>query len=116
MSTGGGNVNASDLGSTVQFSTDGGDVNGNGLFAPHVTTYSGGGNVTLVFTRVPANLNIISDGGDINIVLPQGSTSYAITYSTDGGDYSASVPVSTSPATRSTWKAAAATSASRKAS
>ena len=56
VSTGGGNVSASDLGSTVQFSTDGGDVDGNGLFAPHVTTHSGGGNVTLVFTRAPAYL------------------------------------------------------------
>jgi hypothetical protein len=97
VSTGGGNVSASDLGSTVQFSTDGGDVDGNGLFAPYVTTYSGGGNVTLVFTRVPANLKIISDGGDINIVLPPGSTGYAINYVTDGGDYSApGVPVSKS--------------------
>ena len=51
VSTGGGNVTASDLGNIRQFSTDGGDVNGNGLFAPHVTTESGGGNVTLVFTR-----------------------------------------------------------------
>jgi hypothetical protein len=97
VSTGGGNVSASDLGSTVQFSTDGGDVNGAGLSAPQVTTYSGGGNVALVFTRVPANLKIISDGGDINIVLPPGSTDYAINYVTDGGDYSApGVPVSKS--------------------
>ena len=100
VSTGGGNVTASDLGNTLRFSTDGGDVNGNGLTAPHVTTESGGGNVTLVFTRVPANLNITSDGGDITIVLPHGSTSYAITSSTDGGDYRAPVP--TSPASSDT--------------
>ncbi|MGO8958572.1 MAG: DUF4097 family beta strand repeat-containing protein [Streptosporangiaceae bacterium] len=96
VSTGGGNVTASDLGSTVRFSTDGGDLNGNSLFAPQVTTYSGGGNVTLVFTKVPVNVKIISDGGDISIVLPAGSTSYAINYATYGGDYSASVPVSKS--------------------
>src|SRR5271166_4685821 len=95
-SDGGGNLTASDLGSTLRFSTDGGDVNGNGLFAPQVTTYSGGGNVNLVFTRAPANLSITSDGGDINIVLPPGSTSYAITSSTDGGDYSHQVPTSKS--------------------
>ena len=52
-STGGGNVTASDLTRTLQFTTDGGDVNGNGLSAPQVTTESGGGNVTLVFTRAP---------------------------------------------------------------
>ncbi len=92
VTTGGGNLTASDLGSIRQFSTDGGDVNGTDLFAPQVTTESGGGNVTLVFTRVPVNLNITSDGGDITILLPHGSTSYAITYQTEGGDYSAQVP------------------------
>lgn len=96
VTTGGGNLTASDLGSIRQFSTDGGDVNGTDLSAPHVTTESGGGNVTLAFTKAPVNLNIISDGGDITIVLPQGNTHYAITSSTDGGDYSASVPVSSS--------------------
>ena len=95
-STGGGNVTVSDLTRTLQFSTDGGDVNGNGLSAPQVTTESGGGNVTLAFTRVPASLKIVSDGGDITILLPPGNTHYAITYSTDGGDYSAQVPVSSS--------------------
>ncbi len=96
VTTGGGNVTASDLTRALQFSTDGGDVNGTGLSAPRVTTESGGGNVTLAFTRVPVNLNIISDGGDITILLPHGSTRYAITYNTDGGDYSALVPVSSS--------------------
>ena len=102
VTTGGGNLTASDLGDIRQFSTDGGDVNGNDLFAPQVTTESGGGNVTLVFTRVPTNLNVISDGGDITIVLPHGTTSYAITSSTDGGDYSARCRPATDPATRST--------------
>jgi hypothetical protein len=92
VTTGGGNLTASDLGSIRRFSTDGGDVNGIGLFAPRVTTDSGGGNVTLVFTRAPAYLSITSDGGDITIVLPRDSTPYAITSSTDGGNYSAQVP------------------------
>jgi len=95
VSTGGGNVSASDLGSTLQFSTDGGDLNGNGLFAPRVTTESGGGNVTLVFTRVPTYVSVTSDGGDISIVLPQGSTPYYITSNAAGGDYSAPVPTTT---------------------
>jgi Toastrack DUF4097 len=95
-STGGGNVTASDLTRTLQFSTDGGDVNGNGLSAPQVTTESGGGNVTLVFTGVPTNLSVTSDGGDITIVLPQGNTRYAITYNPDGGNYSAQVPTTSS--------------------
>jgi hypothetical protein len=98
VATGGGNLTASDLGSIRQFSTDGGDVNGTDLFAPRVTTESGGGNVTLVFTRVPAYLNITSDGGDISILLPRGSARYDITSNsaTDGGAYSAQVPLSSS--------------------
>jgi hypothetical protein len=100
--TGGGNVTASDLTRTLKFSTAGGDVNGNGLTSPNVTTDSGGGNVTLVFTRVPSYLNISSEGGDISIVLPQGSTRYAITYNTEGGDYSAPVPTTTNSKAAST--------------
>jgi hypothetical protein len=94
--TGGGNLTASDLGRIGQFSTDGGDVNGNGLFAPQVTTESGGGNVTLVFTSAPAYLNITSGGGDITVLLPHGSTQYFITENTGGGDYSDSVPTGSS--------------------
>lgn len=92
LQTGGGNVTASDLGGILTFTTSGGDVNGSGLFSPHVTTSSGGGNVSLVFTRVPDDLKISSSGGDITIVLPRGSTAYAISSQTGGGDYSASVP------------------------
>jgi hypothetical protein len=99
VTTGGGNLTASDLGNIRQFSTDGGDVNGTGLSAPQVTTESGGGNVTLVFTTVPTNLSVTSDGGDISILLPAGRTAYHIILpsgGTDGGDYSAQVPTSTS--------------------
>jgi hypothetical protein len=96
VTTGGGNLTASDLAHTLKFSTDGGDVNGNGLTSPNVTTESGGGNVALVFTTVPTDLKVISDGGDISVVLPHGSTTYAISYTTDGGNYSAPVPTSPS--------------------
>lgn len=92
VTTGGGNVTASDLGGIVRFSTGGGDVNATGLFAPQVTLESGGGNVTLVFTSVPANLSIVSSGGDISVVLPRGSTRYAITSDPGGGTYRAPVP------------------------
>ena len=95
VTTGGGNLTASDLGNIGQFSTDGGDVNGTGLFAPQVTTESGGGNVTLVFTRVPTSLTVTSDGGDVSIVLPRGSTAYYITSDAGGGNYSAQVPTTT---------------------
>ena len=90
--TGGGNVTASDLGGILTFTTSGGDVGGSGLFSRHVTMSTGGGNVSLVFTKVPDDLSIGSSGGDITIVLPHGRTAYAISSQTAGGNYSASVP------------------------
>jgi hypothetical protein len=92
LQTGGGNVTASDLGGILTFTTSGGDVDGSGLFSQHVTMSTGGGNVSLVFTKVPDDLKISSSGGDVTIVLPHGSTSYAIQSNAAGGDYHASVP------------------------
>ena len=94
LSTGGGNVNAGDLGGIVSFTTAGGDVTVNDLFSPHVKLETGGGNVTLTFTEAPAYLDITSSGGDITVLLPHSTTTqYAISYQTEGGVYSASVPV-----------------------
>ena len=53
---------------------------------------SGGGNVTLTFTAVPANVGITSSGGDITIVLPPGPAEYAIKETLSGGDSHVSVP------------------------
>jgi hypothetical protein len=101
LSTGGGNVNASDLGGIVTFTTAGGDVTVNDLFSPHVTLETGGGNVTLVFTRPPSYLNITSAGGDVSVVLPHGST-YHVKVTPEGGDYTPSPTVSSSATSRNT--------------
>jgi len=90
--SGGGNLTASDLGGVLNFNTSGGEVGGSGLFSPHVTTDSGGGNVTLVFTRVPDYVKIGSSGGEVTIVVPSGNASYAITSNASGGDYHSAVP------------------------
>jgi Toastrack DUF4097 len=100
LSTGGGNVNASGLGGILKFSTAGGDVTVNGLFAPQVKMDTGGGNVTLVFTSVPANVTITSSGGDVNVVLPRGSTYYRVKVTADGGDYAPSPTVPTGSTSR----------------
>lgn len=92
LASGGGNLQVSGIASDVTLDSGGGDVNATDLFAPRVTLDSGGGHVTLVFTSVPANLSITSGGGDITVVLPHGSTRYAITDNPDGGNYSAPVP------------------------
>ena len=116
VDSGGGNLSVSDLGGILKFTTSGGDVDGGDLTSPNVTTDTGGGNVTLTFTKVrrPTS-SIISSGGDVTIVLPHGATQYAIKVDSSGGDYSPSSSVPTNLAaatTRSSWTAAAAMSAS----
>jgi hypothetical protein len=87
VTTGGGDLSASDASGVLDFHTGGGDVDGSGLRSPSVNVGSGGGDVSLAFTRVPANIQVGSSGGDITIVLPPGATQYSITVVTDGGDY-----------------------------
>ena len=94
LSSGGGDLTASDLTGIGKFSTSGGDITGNDLAAPSVNADSGGGDVTLVFAKPPANLDITSDGGDITVLVPHGATTYHITGSADGGNDSESVPTS----------------------
>jgi hypothetical protein len=94
--TGGGNLTAGDMGGALKFTTDGGDVNGSDLAAPTLSTNSGGGDVNVAFAKVPANLDIISDGGDVNIVVPRGAAAYRISTTADGGDDTVSVPTSSS--------------------
>ncbi len=92
VDSGGGNLSVSRLGGTLKFTTSGGDVDGSALTSPTVTMDTGGGNVTLTFTTVPANVDITSSGGDITIVLPHGTTAYAIKETLSGGDNHVSVP------------------------
>jgi Toastrack DUF4097 len=101
VDSGGGNLSISRLGGILKLTTSGGDVNGGDLTSPKVTTDSGGGNVALTFTKVPANIHVISSGGDVTIVLPRGATQYAVSVVTDGGDYTPSPSVSVNQAAAS---------------
>ena len=92
LTTGGGNMQVSGIQGNVTLDSSGGNVDGSGLFSPRVTTGSGGGNVTLVFTAVPDYVKISSSGGDITIVVPGGNASYAITSNASGGNYHSAVP------------------------
>ncbi|MBV9094343.1 MAG: DUF4097 family beta strand repeat protein [Streptosporangiaceae bacterium] len=96
VDTGGGNVTAAGLAATLHFTTDGGDVNGTGLAAASVTVASGGGNVTMRFTRAPRNVVVASGGGDVTVVVPRGVTAYHIVSAAAGGGYAVSVPTSSS--------------------
>ena len=103
LNSGGGNIQASGIQRDVTMDTAGGDVTVNDLFSPHVTLETGGGNVTLTFTKAPTYLDVTSSGGDITVVLPHSATTqYAISSSTEGGDYSASVPVNRASSNRIT--------------
>ncbi len=91
VSTGGGNLTAGDLAGHLQFTTDGGDINGTGLTAPTLNAESGGGNVTVAFTKPPTTLDITSDGGDVTVLLPRDQTAYNVSTTPDGGDSNVSV-------------------------
>ncbi len=91
VSTGGGNLTAGDLAGHLQFTTDGGDINGTGLTAPTLNAGSGGGNVTVAFTKPPTTLDITSDGGDVTVLLPRDQTAYNVSTTPDGGDSNVSV-------------------------
>jgi len=95
VDSGGGNLRVGHLGGIVKFTTGGGNVDGSDLTSPNVTMDTGGGNVTLTFTRPPANVTITSSGGNVTIVLPRGATKYAVSVVPSGGNYSpsGSVPV-----------------------
>lgn len=87
LSTGGGDLNLNDLSGPLSVTTSGGDLGSSNLTSSTVTVDSGGGDVTLVFTSVPASLSILSHGGDVSVVLPHGST-YNVTTISGGGDVS----------------------------
>jgi hypothetical protein len=76
--TSGGDLTGSALSGTVQISTGGGNVNGNSVSSRQLTIDTGGGDVTLVFTQPPTDLNIVASDGNINLVLPPGDTKYDI--------------------------------------
>jgi len=96
VSTGGGDLAASGLAGRLTFSTGGGNISGNPLASLYVNAQSGGGDVSLVFTQPPRNLDIVSGGGNINVVLPHGDTAYDISTSSGGGNISEPVNINAS--------------------
>jgi putative adhesin len=101
VDSGGGNLSISRLGGILKLTTSGGDVDGSDLTSPKVRTDSGGGNVALTFTKVPANIRVTSSGGNVTIVLPRGATQYAVSVVTEGGNYTPSPSVSVNQAAAS---------------
>jgi hypothetical protein len=87
LDTGGGDLTTNGLSGNVQISTEDGNINGNSVSSRQLTIDTGGGDVTLVFTQPPTDLNIVASDGNINLVLPSGNTKYDIsTPNTAGGN------------------------------
>lgn len=92
ITSGGGDVSVSRVTAPhVSISADGGSISGTigaprGATAsgPAVTANSGGGEVTLTFTTIPAGLHVKADGGSVTIVVPPGP--YIVSTDTDGGN------------------------------
>lgn len=88
LTTGGGDLSARTLDGSVHVVTDGGDLGVRAMDTPKSTIFSGGGDVSLVFTTAPDNLQITSDGGNVTLVLPSVPLGYNVTTNADGGTVS----------------------------
>jgi hypothetical protein len=86
MDTSGGDVNGNGLTGDLTAFTGGGNVNANAVISGQVYVLSGGGDVTLAFTQAPHNLQVISEGGNVNLILPNGGTKYDISANAQGGN------------------------------
>jgi len=113
VSTGGGNVTATGLAGDVSLSTSGGDVTADGMTgafslstgggnvqatavaAIRVSAQTGGGDIEIVFTTVPRDIQVSTGGGDVTIVLPAGSAEYHVLASTGGGTITDPIPINT---------------------
>jgi Putative adhesin len=87
LDTGGGDMTGSGFTGNLQVFTEGGNIDANAVASQVILAQSGGGDVTLVFTRPPTDLHLIAEGGNVNVVLPPGDTKYDIsTPDTSGGN------------------------------
>jgi len=96
LSTDGGDVTADRVSGVLSLSTGGGSIHGTAITAPRVTAHSGGGDIEIVFTGVPRDVQVDTGGGNVTIVVPPGSAQYHVTANTGGGTVSESVPLNTS--------------------
>jgi Toastrack DUF4097 len=96
LSTGGGSVAADRVSGDLAMSTGGGNIQATGIAAAQVSADTGGGDVEIVFTQVPRNVQVSTGGGNVTIVVPPGGTQYHVTSSTGGGSTNDEVPQNTS--------------------
>jgi hypothetical protein len=76
---------------SVRLDSDGGDVVATGLSAESIDAHSDGGSVLLDLVAAPTTVTASSDGGDVEVVLPETPDAYRVDVSSDGGGTSADV-------------------------
>jgi DUF4097 and DUF4098 domain-containing protein YvlB len=76
--------------------TDGGNIQATGVAATRLAASSGGGDIEIVFTVVPRDVMVSTEGGNVTIVVPRGPTGYSVSASTDGGTVTDAIPHSAS--------------------
>jgi hypothetical protein len=87
MTTGGGDLTADHVaGDHLSMDTDGGNIQATGVAETRLAATSGGGDIEIVFTVVPRDVTVRTDGGNVTIVVPRGTTQYRLSASTDGGN------------------------------
>jgi hypothetical protein len=96
LQTSGGDLTAVQLTGDVDLGTGGGNITATSIDSPRVTADSGGGDIEIVFTRVPQNVQVSADGGDVTIVVPSGPTAYDVTANPSGGNVNEALPLATS--------------------
>jgi hypothetical protein len=96
LQTSGGDLTAVQLTGDVDLGAGGGNITATSIDSPRVTADSGGGDIEIVFTRVPQNVQVSADGGDVTIVVPSGPTAYDVTANAGGGNVNEALPLATS--------------------
>jgi hypothetical protein len=96
LQSGGGDLTATQVTGDVDLGTSGGNISATSISSARVTADSGGGDIGIVFTRVPQNVQVSADGGNVTIVVPAGPTAYDVTANPEGGNISDALPQATS--------------------
>lgn len=96
LSTGGGNVAASGVSGPLSVSTGDGGVQATGIAATQVSVSTGGGDVEIVFTRVPLTVQVRTGDGDVTIVVPRSGTHYHVVARSGSGNVNPSVLINSS--------------------
>lgn len=109
LSSGGGDLTVDNASGDLTLNTDGGNITGTGITAPSFSAGTGGGDVRIVFTSVPRNVQIHSDGGDITVVVPQSNVRYNVSATTDGGSVNDSLQTTNPGSARSPYTITAST-------